>query len=50
MGGIVYLVRCNLIHGSKTQSGDDQEIIESAVPTLEALVEAAITYTKEKFR
>jgi len=42
LAGIVYLIRCNLAHGSKTLSGDDEELVAQAVPILFSLVDASV--------
>ena len=46
LGYILYLVRSNLVHGSKMDAGDDQEIIEAAVRPMEELVASAISFTE----
>ncbi len=40
--GIVYLVRCNLAHGSKSDNGDDKEIIKKTLPVAKVLHEDSI--------
>jgi hypothetical protein len=42
LAGIVYLVRSNLVHGSKMDVGDDEEVIRHAMPFLDGLVPEAI--------
>jgi len=39
---ILYLVRCNLVHGSKRQAGDDERIVSNSVRPLELLLERGI--------
>lgn len=46
LGNILYLVRCNLAHGSKMTMGDDRPVIENAVPLLRVLSRQAILYTE----
>lgn len=46
LGKILYFVRCNLVHGSKTDSGDDTEIIENSIKPLKIILEEAILWTK----
>ncbi|MDA2919344.1 hypothetical protein MYX76_07630 [Desulfobacterota bacterium AH_259_B03_O07] len=52
LGEILYLVRSNLVHGSKKggddNPGDDREIIESSVYPLELLLNKTISLTKSK--
>jgi hypothetical protein len=45
LGSIVYLIRSNLVHGSKAESGDDREIIERIVPALEVLLAESLAIT-----
>lgn len=49
LANILFLVRCNLTHGSKMMMGDDLNIIQNAVPLLRALSSRAISYTKGAF-
>lgn len=49
LGNILYLVRCNLAHGSKMVMGDDFDVIENAVPLLQSFSSRAIQYTKGTF-
>jgi hypothetical protein len=42
---ILYLVRSNLVHGGKMESGDDEVVVRNAVGGLEAEVDAAINLT-----
>ncbi len=48
LGGILYRVRCNLVHGSKTDQGDDEEIIKQAVSPLSAILTWAIKHTESE--
>jgi hypothetical protein len=48
LGEIIYLIRSNLVHGSKGVSGDDQEIIDSSITPLEILLKEVISMTKDK--
>ncbi len=48
LGEILYLVRSNLVHGSKSVSGDDKEIITASILPLEVFLEKGITMTKSK--
>lgn len=50
LGKILYLVRSNLAHGSKMDQGDDQDVVEQAVPGLEAILNWAIGYTRSDLR
>jgi hypothetical protein len=47
LGRILYLVRSNLVHGSKAESGDDKEIVVNSVRALKILLEQTITLTKD---
>jgi hypothetical protein len=49
LANVLYIVRCNLTHGSKMIMGDDLNIIQSAVPLLRVLSSRAIAYTKAGF-
>jgi hypothetical protein len=42
LASIVYLVRSNLVHGSKMDVGDDEEVVRHATPFLDGLVPEAI--------
>lgn len=46
LGKILYLVRCNLVHGSKEHSGDDKEIIEKSLEPLKLFLEESISWTR----
>lgn len=46
---IIYLVRSNLAHGSKVDSGDDKEIIRHSLPPLQIVAARALEKTREKF-
>jgi hypothetical protein len=48
LGKIVYLIRCNLVHGAKDGSGDDETVINKAIGPLSHILEAAIDYTQLK--
>ena len=50
IGEILYLVRSNLFHGSKAESGDDEEIIKSSILPLKVLLTKAISMTRAKCR
>lgn len=45
LGKILYLVRSNLVHGSKAEMGDDKLVIEMSVGPLELLLKRAIELT-----
>lgn len=45
---ILYLVRSNLVHGSKAESGDDWKIIESSIDPLKVLLEESISWTHQE--
>ena len=46
LGEIIYLVRCNLVHGSKNVEGDDKKIIEMTIKPLKMLLQKAIEVTR----
>jgi hypothetical protein len=48
IGQIVYLIRSNLVHGSKAGSGDDLEIIKNAVEPLRILLEQTLSWSKQQ--
>lgn len=48
LGRILYLVRCNLVHGSKAEMGDDEQVIEASVDPLKRLLEKAIELTDKR--
>lgn len=50
LGTILYFVRCNLVHGSKEESGsgDDNEIIKKSIKPLSVLLEEAISWTRQQ--
>jgi hypothetical protein len=48
LGKILYIVRSNLVHGSKMDQGDDQDVVEHAVPGLEAILNWAIGHTRSE--
>jgi hypothetical protein len=45
---ILYLVRCNLVRGSKAEMGDDEQVIEASVDPLKRLLEKAIEPTDKQ--
>lgn len=48
LGEILYLVRSNLVHGSKRAEGDDLEIIQMSVEPLRILLEETIHRTERE--
>lgn len=48
LGRILYLVRSNLVHGSKMDQGDDERVIINSVPCLQAILEWGITLTRSE--
>jgi hypothetical protein len=48
LGIILYLVRCNLVHGSKAEMGDDELVIEASVAPLKLLLEKAVKLTERQ--
>jgi hypothetical protein len=50
LGSILYLVRSNLVHGSKIDSGDDQDVIQHAVPAVKLLLEKSLTISESALR
>jgi hypothetical protein len=50
LGSILYLVRSNLVHGSKMDSGDDQDVIQHAVPPVKLLLEKSLIITESALK
>lgn len=48
LGSILYLIRSNLVHGSKAESGDDKEIINHAVAALRLIFREALSLTRTR--
>jgi hypothetical protein len=48
LAGIVYLIRSNLVHGSKLDSGDDEEVIGKANPVLRSFLQASVSLTEHE--
>lgn len=48
MGQILYLVRSNLVHGSKAESGDDLEVIQTSIEPLKVFLTEAILRTRQQ--
>ena len=46
MAGVLYLIRCNLVHGSKGISGTDQDLLERSVGPLGDIAIEALKLTK----
>ena len=46
MARILYLVRCNLVHGSKMADAQDADLLEQCVPPLRDITSAAIALTE----
>ena len=49
LGRIIYLMRCNLVHGSKGGGETDQDLIEVGVKVLREIVPITISLTEEKY-
>lgn len=49
LGEIIYMIRSSLVHGSKTQCGDDEKAIDNSIHPLEALLLESISMTKKKY-
>jgi len=45
LASILYLIRCNLMHGSKTPG---EALIEESVPALRSITKACLAYTQHK--
>lgn len=45
---IFYLVRCNLFHGSKAESGDDKVVVEKCLAPLRDILQKVIEMTEKK--
>ncbi|MCH8089212.1 MAG: hypothetical protein IH955_04280 [Chloroflexi bacterium] len=50
LGMILYMVRSNLVHGSKSQEGDDLCVIMHSVNPMECLLAESIELTRQKLR
>jgi hypothetical protein len=48
MGQILYLVRSNLVHGSKAETGDDREIIQMSIEPLRIFLREALLRTRQQ--
>lgn len=46
IGQILYLIRSNLVHGSKAESGDDHDIIQESIQPLKIFLEETISLTQ----
>jgi hypothetical protein len=49
LGKIMYLIRCNLVHGSKQDRGDDRYVVWNAVSCLESLLIESLSFTRRAF-
>lgn len=49
LGEILYLIRSNLVHGSKVDSGDDGEVIERSLLILEEISRRSLELTTADF-
>jgi hypothetical protein len=49
LGEILYIIRSNLFHGSKSESGDDEEIINHSITPLEIILTKVLHLTENKF-
>lgn len=47
IAGILYLIRCNLVHGSKISDATDRDLLALSVPPLRSLALAALHATRE---
>lgn len=47
---IIYQVRCNLVHGSKRDHGNDEELVGSCLVPLKRLLEQAIALTESAYK
>jgi len=50
IGQILYLVRCNLVHGSKADSGDDEFIIKASIQPLKVFLAESIKLTRKSLK
>ena len=48
LGQILYLVRSNLVHGSKAESGDDREIIQMSIDPLRVFLKEALLWSRQQ--
>jgi hypothetical protein len=48
LGKILYLVRSNLVHRSKMDQGDDEQVITNSIPGLQAILEWGIILTRSE--
>lgn len=48
LGKIIYIVRCNLVHGSKAEGGDDEQVIRESVYPLSLLLKKSIEFTEKQ--
>ena len=48
LGSILYLIRSNLVHGSKAESGDDEKIIDNSVSALEIILNKSLLISKRE--
>lgn len=46
LAGTLYLIRCNLVHGSKVMDAEDQDLVQRAVPPLRSITEAVLNHTE----
>jgi hypothetical protein len=50
LGQILYLVRCNLVHGSKSASGDDSKVIRMSILPLKIFLEEAMRWASQEYK
>lgn len=50
LAGVLYLIRCNLIHGSKVAHVEDGGLVGRSVPLLRSIAEASLEYTQLSLR
>jgi len=48
LGQILYIVRCNLVHGSKKESGDDLKIIKMSIEPLKLFLTETLFWSKQQ--
>jgi len=48
LGSVLYIIRSNLVHGSKGEVGDDEEIVRNSVKALKYILEATLAFTERE--
>jgi hypothetical protein len=48
LASILYLIRCNLVHGSKVAHAEGADLVRQSIPPLRSIAEACLEYSRNR--